>query len=422
MQISRRTVALFVGVAALLMAMAAFLPLSVANRLTESTLYQTMGAATLALVFLTIGWGIDLQEARKHLRLVLLVVLLGVPAKFGITWLLVELMGQSITPETIMAVVQVEATSALLIAANRWMSKAARTSMALIAMWDDPGTAFAVEIMQGSGSGEVFGAMAPYLVLIGVVMLFFVIRWVNPTGTAAMVQRGKEATIKVSEGIVRFRLLTRDVQLTMLVIAVIVLAVSNDWFTLAAIAGLVLRPSWVRSGVTKADRAALSANPDADVRTWEAFTRNALIVVAFVQMGPYLTGGTKILDGAALAVAVVVSHAAVILSAITLYRKFSEAGKREFTKVDMAFMAVCQLNGLTAVSLGNGLGAAAAQVIVVALIVVGVLYVAGNLAVLGLAPPSAGGKPPLRLWMESPERWWREKPPMQFSALLPSYA
>lgn len=422
MNLSKRAVALFVGVAALLVAVATLLPLPVAERLTGSTPYQTMGAATLALVFLTIGWGIDLQEARKHLRLVLLVVFLGVPAKFVITWFLVNVMGQSISPETVMALVQVEATSALLIAANRRMSNAARTSMALIAMWDDPVTACAVEIMQGGGSGEVFGAMAPYLVLIGAVMLFFTIRWVNPTGTAVTVQRGKEAGVKLSEGIARFRLLTQDVQLTMLVIAVIVLAVSNGWFTLAAVAGLVLRPSWIKSGVTKADRAALSMYPDAEVRTWEAFARNALIVVAFLQMGPYLTGGARIPEGAALAVAVVVSHATVILSAISLYRKFGGAGSRTFTKVDMAFMAVCQLNGLTAVSLGNGLGAEAAQVVVVALVVVGFLYVAGNLAVWGLAPPSAGGKPPLMLWMESPERWWRERPPMQFSALRPSFA
>lgn len=418
MQVSRKVVALSIGVAALIVAVATLLPPSVAERLTESPLYHGIGATTLALVFLTIGWGIDLKEARKHLTLVLCVVAIGVPAKFALTWFLVGVMGQSISPEIVMAMVQVEATSALLIAANRWMSSAARLNMALIAMWDDPATTVAVEIMQGGGSGEVFWATAPYLVLIGVGMLFLAIRRITPQGAAALVSRGKELAVGVSKGIARFRLFTLDVQLTMLVIGVVALAVANGWFTLAAMAGLVFRPSWIKAGVTKADRVALSLDSDAAVRIWEGLARNFLIVAAFLQLGPYLAGEVEVTKGASLGISVYSSHPVVIVSALTLYRVFGGEKAREFTLLDMAFMAVCQLNGLTAVSLGNALGAAAAQIVVVALLVVGFLYVVGNLIVWGLAPPSAGEKSPLMKWVGAPERCWYKRLPMQSSRNL----
>lgn len=351
----------------------------------NNSVLPVLQGATLAIVFWMIGTGIDLQEARKNLRLVILVVTLGVLAKFGLTMGLLSWDGVSLSPEMVMSVVQVDALSVVFIALNPWMSGAAKTAMGLCAMLDDPVTAFLAEIFRGAGSEAAVQAVLPYLAVLALFGLYLALRWKRQDWIVPKVNRMKRLINTEPEDGAPDNA-APDWVLTCLVVVVLAFVVATQWFTFAALLGLLVRPRWLGTGLTTEGRRTLEENNDADVKTRADLLTWIVLFLAFVQLGPFLIEGPQFAKGAPLGTFVFLAHVIVMPVLLVIYRALDKGMK--LTWKDILFMTLAHQNGLTAVTLSNWLSSegshAPSQVIGASVPVTFGWYLVTNLILFGV--------------------------------------
>lgn len=329
-----------------------------------------LGAVALTMVFLTIGLGLEAQEAKQHWKFVALVLAIGVPAKFALTlWLTGVFAGETPDAAMVMAIAQVDAISVALIMANPWMSGAAKAAMSVIALSDDPWTGLLAECINAF-NGEGVAGLAPYAAFFGVVAIL----------TAWWLVKPEQLTSTYSH------ITTMpDGAQTALLLGGVATAAYAKWYFVAAIAGLFIRPNWLKWGLTAHDRYLLrkgNLKEQENARTWNDALGKATLWGAFFILGLALASG-GLTDtprmGVAMGGTIVISHALVLAALLLIYRlpfMGGEAG-RNIGMADAAFMVAAHQNGLTAFALAMGLGLAVG-VIAVSVITTFAAYMALN--------------------------------------------
>ncbi|UVS81213.1 hypothetical protein [Actinokineospora sp. UTMC 2448] len=319
---------------------------------TGSAVYAWLITALLGTGLYAAAYGIDLQEARTHLRTVILAVTVGVMAKVAvIATVMVVFFGDSRMILLAVAVAQIDPLS---VAALRHRSKLSPAASSLLSAWasfDDPITVLltaylAAFVLQGEGDaglGALDTGLLPFLANLGLNLLF--------AALAFVLWRAYESRWRARVPKTAVRRRWAVVAAVVVVLALATVAVSYALLLSLAFIGLFVRPR-IASAIDRIATAALYA------------ATFAIGMVVVVDRPTALAG--------------------IVLGAAAFFAQFLIAlllPARGLSAADRMGLAFAQQNGLTAIVLAlllEPLYPGAAGTIAFAVVVINVLHGVAN--------------------------------------------
>jgi NhaP-type Na+/H+ or K+/H+ antiporter len=283
------------------------------------------------------GYGIDLSEARKHWRIVIIAITVGVLAKYaiiaGFSYLIT---GDWRYAAIGMAVAQIDPLSVAALSNDRRMSARTKTVLTMWASFDDPMTALATPILLGliaqSGgrmlmSGQSMGAMladiGPFAAaLIGMAIM---VLWRRKQRPARFISKQIRDEIAQFEG---------EGPKTALVQAALITATWLKNPPTAALVSVVFRPAWLGG------------------KFGELLTSTALYGATFL-LGVLLAEGVEWRGGLVLGVTTYASQMIVAWLVVWLSALITPTSKKQntFSVREVWHLALAQQNGITAIVL-----------------------------------------------------------------------
>jgi NhaP-type Na+/H+ or K+/H+ antiporter len=345
----------------------------------HSTAYLYTATGLLCFGLYMAGYGIDLLEARRHWRVVLIAITLGVLAKYVVIAGTAYAVTQDWRYAVIgMAIAQIDPLSVSALNGDKRMSAKTRTVLNMWASFDDPTTALITPVLLGlaayMGARGLTGDTELKLTItdaLPFVIVITIVLWRRLSGRSipgvARLSKDLRAELRDNNG---------EGPKTAVTYGVLTLATMVQSPPLSAISGLLIRPLWLGGKIG-------------------SLLTNAALYGATLLLGVLLAGGIDLTGGIVLGVAtygsqVVIAWIVVGLSSWTSPRSVRQSSG--FSAREVWHLALAQQNGITAIVLALVLQprlAIAVPSISLAILVVNLLHFGSNWAFDKLIEPRA---------------------------------
>ncbi len=330
-------------------------------------LEHTLGYTLLASALLCFGlymaiYGIDREEAKRHLRIVAIAVTFGVLCKYVLIFAATHLItGDWHYAVLSMAVAQIDPLSVAALEDDKRLAPKTRTILAMWASFDDPMTAIATpfilgatayftsqQLASGANLDATLFSLTPFFLTLALLAVIFVKRRGGLKGLTRLTDR-----LKHSGG-----------AQTLLAATIGAIAIPFKLYSLTALAGWFVRPAWLGTG-----------------RRAEYSLDVALYGATFL-LGILLSGGIDWAGGFTLGVATYLSQ--IVVAWLVMW--FATSKKRPNhadrpSKRDTWHLALSQQNGITAIVLALNLEPlipGAVAVVSLAIVVINTLHFTVN--------------------------------------------